>query len=170
MQCYKAYCVISVCFVVRRRFLRVCIHNIMYAVYYIKGQYIRIYTQWRSWLKHCGTSRKDAGSIPDGVIAIFPWHNPSYDPGVDSVSNRNHYQEYFLGGNGGRCVGLTVPIVLKSGNLNVLEPSGPVQVCTFMYVRVCTCTVSRCAHCAHGLATGLTCVLHVSFRRHDPLL
>jgi hypothetical protein len=28
-------------------------------------------TQWRSWLRHCATSRKIAGSIPDGVIAIF---------------------------------------------------------------------------------------------------
>jgi hypothetical protein len=36
-------------------------------------------------------------------------------------------------GRGGRCVGLTyrlhVPIVLKSGNLNLLEPLGPVQAC-----------------------------------------
>jgi hypothetical protein len=30
-----------------------------------------------------------------------------YSPGVDSASNRNEYQEYFLGGKGGRCVGLT---------------------------------------------------------------
>jgi hypothetical protein len=30
-----------------------------------------------------------------------------YGPGVDSASNRNEYQEYFLGGKGGRCVGLT---------------------------------------------------------------
>jgi len=30
-----------------------------------------------------------------------------YGPGVDSDSNRNEYQEYFLGGKGGRCVGLT---------------------------------------------------------------
>ena len=28
-------------------------------------------------------------------------------PGVDSASDRNEYQEYFLGGKGGRCVGLT---------------------------------------------------------------
>jgi hypothetical protein len=28
-------------------------------------------------------------------------------PGVDLASNRNEYQEYFLGGKGGRCVGLT---------------------------------------------------------------
>jgi hypothetical protein len=37
-------------------------------------------------------------------------------------------------GKGGRCVGLTTlppscAIVLKSGSLNLLEPSGPVQVC-----------------------------------------
>ena len=28
-------------------------------------------------------------------------------PGVDSDSNRSEYQEYFLEGEGGRCVGLT---------------------------------------------------------------
>ena len=30
-----------------------------------------------SWLRHCATSRKVAGSIPDGVIGIFHLHNPS---------------------------------------------------------------------------------------------
>ena len=30
-------------------------------------------TRWRSW----ATSRKVAGSISDGVIEIFHWHNPS---------------------------------------------------------------------------------------------
>ena len=28
-------------------------------------------TQWRSWVRHCATSQKVAGSIPDGVIGIF---------------------------------------------------------------------------------------------------
>ena len=28
-------------------------------------------TWWHSWLRHCATSRKVAGSIPDGVIGIF---------------------------------------------------------------------------------------------------
>jgi len=42
-----------------------------------------------------------------------------------------------MGHKGGRCVGLTtlnfyVPTVLKSGNLNILEPSGPVQACPDM--------------------------------------
>ena len=57
---------------------------------------------------------------------------PHYGAGVNSTSNRNEYQEYFLGGKGGRCVQLTtlplhVPNVMKSGSLNLLEPSGPVQ-------------------------------------------
>jgi hypothetical protein len=34
-------------------------------------------TRWRYLLRHCATSRKVVGSIPDGVIGIFYWHNPS---------------------------------------------------------------------------------------------
>jgi hypothetical protein len=37
----------------------------------------KIITRWRSWLRHCATSRKVVGSIPDGVIGIFHWHYPS---------------------------------------------------------------------------------------------
>ena len=55
-----------------------------------------------------------------------------YGPEVDSASNRNEYQEHFLGGKGGRCVRLTnlppsCAVVMKSGNLNFLEPTGPLQ-------------------------------------------
>jgi hypothetical protein len=63
-----------------------------------------------SWLRHCATSRKVAGSIPDGATGIFHWLKcflPLYGPGVDSASNKNEYQEYFLGCKGSRCVGLT---------------------------------------------------------------
>jgi hypothetical protein len=52
------------------------------------------------WLRYCVTNRKVAGSIPDGVTGVFHSHNPfrsHCDPGVDSASNRNEYQEYFLG-------------------------------------------------------------------------
>ena len=34
-------------------------------------------TRWRSWLRHCATNWKVAGSIPDGVTGIFQWLNPS---------------------------------------------------------------------------------------------
>jgi hypothetical protein len=43
---------------------------IYYNILYIWG------TRWRSWLRHCSTSRKVAGSIPERVIGIFRWHNP----------------------------------------------------------------------------------------------
>ena len=33
--------------------------------------------RWRSWLRHCATSRKVAGSIPDGVTGIFQLLNTS---------------------------------------------------------------------------------------------
>jgi hypothetical protein len=29
------------------------------------------------WLRHYATNQRVAGSIPDGVIEIFQWHNPS---------------------------------------------------------------------------------------------
>ena len=41
------------------------------------------------WLRCCATNRKVAGSIPARVIALWLWG--------DSASNRNEYQEYFLG-------------------------------------------------------------------------
>ena len=89
------------------------------------------------WLRCCATNRKIAGSIPAGVSGFFidiKSFRPHYGPGVDSASNRNEYQEYFLGGKGGQCVRLTTlppscAVVMKSGNLNFLEPSGPVQAC-----------------------------------------
>jgi hypothetical protein len=67
-----------------------------------------------------------------------------YDPGVESASNRNEYQEYFLGGKSGRCVRLTnlppsCAVVMKSGNLNFLEPSwhlGPVMGLIYIYIYI----------------------------------
>jgi len=53
------------------------------------------------WLKCCATNRKVAGSIQmvsleRFIDIILPSH---YGPAVDSASNRNEYQEYFLGVN-----------------------------------------------------------------------
>ena len=42
-------------------------------------------------------------------IPLTESFRPHYGPGVDSASNRNEYQEYFLGCKDGRCVGLIFP-------------------------------------------------------------
>jgi len=52
------------------------------------------------WLRCCATNRKVAGSIPVGVSGFFidiTSFRSYYGPGVDSASNINQYQEYFLG-------------------------------------------------------------------------
>jgi len=60
-------------------------------------------------LRCCTTNRTVAGSIPDDVTGIFYFFRSHYGPGADSASNRNEYQEYFVGGKGGRCIRLTLP-------------------------------------------------------------
>jgi hypothetical protein len=93
-------------------------------------------TRRRSWLRHRATNRKVSGSIPDGVIGIFHWHPSGRTVALGSISarNRNEHQEYILGVKAAGAYGwqpnyLHVPIVLKSGSLNFLEPSGPVKAC-----------------------------------------
>jgi len=51
------------------------------------------------WLRCCATNLKVAGSIAAGVIEFFidiKSFRSHYDPGVESASNRNEYQEHFL--------------------------------------------------------------------------
>jgi hypothetical protein len=77
------------------------------------------------WLRHCATSLKVAGLNPDGSLgffidiilpaALWQW--------VDSASNRNEYQKYFLGDKGGRCLwwdNITTFICRLSWNLGPL--------------------------------------------------
>ena len=75
---------------------------------------------WRSWLRHCATSRKVASSVPNGVIGIFHWHNPSgrtvalgLTRSLTEMNTRN-----ISWGKGGRCVGLTT---LPSSCVDCLE-------------------------------------------------
>ena len=82
------------------------------------------YVDWSTAL----TSRKVTGSITDGVIGIFHWHKcfrSHCGPGVDSASIRNEYQGYFLGGKGGRCVGLTTLPPSCADCLEIWEPQPP---------------------------------------------
>ena len=103
-------------------------HTVISISMYVHGWKGRALAQL---VRHCAPSRKVTGSIPDGVIGIFHWHNPS---GLIVVLGStqpltNEYQDYFLGLKVGRCwqpYHLHVPTVLKSGRLNLLEPSGSV--------------------------------------------
>jgi hypothetical protein len=45
--------------------------HFIFSTFFLRG------TRLRSWLRHCATRRKVAGSIPDGVIWFFHWHNLS---------------------------------------------------------------------------------------------
>jgi hypothetical protein len=87
--------------------------------------------------KHCATSRKVAGSIPCAVIGIFfiGMIRPHYGPGVDSFCNRNEYQEYFLRGKGGRCIGLITLLPLCAGCHDIWEPQPPgtLRACPGLY-------------------------------------
>ena len=52
------------------------------------------------WLRCCVTNRIVVGSIPAGVGGFFvdiESFRSHCGPGFDSASNRNEYQEYFLG-------------------------------------------------------------------------
>ena len=91
-------------------------------------------TRWRSWLRHCVTRRKVTGSIPDGVTAIFHWHNPSGSTmalgstqPLTEMSTRN----VSLGGKGARCLGLTTlpPSCVYFLEIWEPQPSGTLRAC-----------------------------------------
>jgi len=86
------------------------------------------------WLRCCATNRKVAGSIPASVSGFFiDAIRSHYGPGVDSASNRNEYQEYFVGERRPVRKADNLPpscaVVTKSGNLNFLQPPGPLRAC-----------------------------------------
>ena len=119
------------------------------------------------------TNRKVSGSNPAGVIGnfidikSFRSHNGS---GIDSVSNRNEYQENFLEGKGGRLLRLTnlptsCAVVIKSENPNFLEPSVPLQVCNGSALPLPLLFISR----SEMPSLKICLTLNPSFLRPRPL-
>ena len=93
-------------------------------------------TRWRSWFRQ---SRKVAGFIPDDVIAIFHWHNPSdrtvalgSTQSLAEISTSTSLGVKAVDAYGWQPCHLHVPTLWKSGSLNLLESSGHVQACTGM--------------------------------------
>ena len=69
-----------------------------------------------------------------GFFVDINFFQSHYGSGVESASNRNEYQEGFLGVKAaGASKADNLPpscaVVTKSGSFNFLEPSGPVQPC-----------------------------------------
>ena len=97
-------------------------------------------TWWCSWLEHCATTRKVAGSIPGDVIVIFHWHNPSgrtmalrlTQPLTEMNATYISWGVKAADGQGWQPYHLHVPTVLKSGSLILLEHSRPVQACNWI--------------------------------------
>ena len=85
----------------------------------------------------CAISRKVAGSIPDGAIRISNWINHSarnltlgsIQPLTEKSTWSISWEVKAAGAYGWQPYHLHVPIVLKSGSFNLLDPSGPVQAC-----------------------------------------
>ena len=77
------------------------------------------------------TSRKVVGSITDGVIGIFHWHNPSgrtlavwSTQPLTEMSTRN----ISWGGKGGRCIRLTTLPPSCADCLEIWEPQPPWKI------------------------------------------
>jgi hypothetical protein len=99
-------------------------------------------TRWCSLLRHCATSRKVVGSIPNGVIGIFHWLNPSWrtialgsSQPLTEMSTRNTSR----GGGLRRPVrsadNRTTFMCRLSRNLGA-SPTGTLRVCSGLY-RAC---------------------------------
>jgi len=92
-------------------------------------------TRWRSWLRQCATRRKVAGSIPYVITEIFHWHNPSSrtmamvstQPLREMCARNIFWVVKAAGAWDWQLYHLNVLPILKSGSLNLLDPSGPVQ-------------------------------------------
>ena len=84
----------------------------------------RIWSAVAQWLRSLVRSQQVSG----GFFIDIKSFRSHYGPGVDSPSNRNEYQEYFLGSKGARCVMLTtyhtVPLSRNLGALTSWNPLG----------------------------------------------
>ena len=90
--------------------------------------------RWRSCLRHCATSRNVACSIPDGVIAVFHWHNPSgrtmilwSNHRLTQINTRNNSLNLKAAGVSNWYYHLHVPTLYKSRSPNILGPYRPVR-------------------------------------------
>ena len=111
----------------------------------LEGKFIKKYfyilqlggMQWYSLLRQCTTNQKVTGSIPDGVIGIFHWNNPSghtmamrLTQSLTEMCTRNiSWGGKVVSAQGWQPYHPDLLTVSKSGSLYLLKPSGPFQTC-----------------------------------------
>ena len=97
-----------------------------------------------------GTALQPGRSRVRFLTVSLEFSRQLYYPGVDWASSRNGYQEHFLGGKGGRCVGLTTLPPSCADCLEIWAPKPPgtlwacnspaqkllLLTCSFFYLEV----------------------------------
>jgi hypothetical protein len=78
---------------------------------------------------------KPEGRGFDSRWCHLTFFRPHYGPGIESASNRNECQEYFLGGKCGRCVGLIALLPSCADCFEIWEPHPPgnLRACPGLY-------------------------------------
>jgi hypothetical protein len=103
-------------------------------------------TPRHSLLRQCATSGNVAGSIPDGVIGIFYWHNPAgHTLALGSTQPLTEMSTRIIAwGKNDRCVGLTTLLTSYADCLEILgiltywNPKGLSGNCfTFLNLGIC---------------------------------
>jgi hypothetical protein len=106
-------------------------------------------------------SSKVAGSIPDGVIGIFHWHNPScrsmalgwtqpLTERVPGIFPRGQWRPLLRADN---LTNLMCRLSWNSGSLELLEPSGSVHGLLYLYLWA-TQNISRAHPCFCSVVSG----------------
>jgi hypothetical protein len=75
-------------------------------------------------LRHCATSWKVVGSIPNSVVGIFP-SSRTIALGLTHRLTEMSYQEYFLWDESSQCVGLTTLPLLCANCFKIWDPQSP---------------------------------------------
>jgi hypothetical protein len=133
------------CLVINHTLLSIYFQDMAYRLLlHVEGANVSLenFIQLCSWLRHYATSRQLVGSIPDGVTGIFRWHNHSgrilflgKTRALTEMSTRNiSWGLKAAGAYSWQSYHLHVPILLKSGVLNLLEPSISIQGFLYLYL------------------------------------
>ena len=102
-------------------------------------------THWCGLLRHCTTSQKVMCSIPNGVIGIFHWHNPS--------GHTQPLTELSTMGKDGRCVQLTTLPPLCADCHEIWKPQTPATL------KACPGLYRDCFTFTFGFAVMVQCLI-----------